>query len=78
MTDANGLSHTLADDKVGSDESRRDASNIIVSTLSDQVVRMVRSVSQLPSSMLPKLGKRYNSKSTASRIAKLVKPVSRR
>lgn len=52
-------------------ETRRRASNIIVSTLSDKALRVVRSVVNETRAMLDKLDSRNNSETVASRIAKM-------
>lgn len=49
----------------------RQASNIIVSTLSDQALRVVRAVVGKPVMMLAELDQRYDPKSTATRISKM-------
>lgn len=58
--------------------NRRHASNIIVNTLSDQALRVVRGVIGNPSDMMEKLDSRYDSKTTASRIAKMSELVGTR
>lgn len=59
-------------------DDRRQASNLIVSTLSDQGFRVVRSVIEEPVKMLAKLDRRYNSRSTESKIGKMSELVSTR
>lgn len=54
----------------------RHAGNLIVGTLSDQALRIVRSVIGDPSEMLSKLDRRYDSNSTASKIVKMSELVS--
>lgn len=76
MIDAKGFSDALS--RAPGDESARQASNIVVSTLSDQALRVVRSVIGKPAEMLSKLDSRYDSKSTASKIAKVSEIVSTR
>ena len=78
IIDAKGLIDAFVDEKSASDEIRRQASNIIVSTLGDQALRVVRSVIAKPSVMLSKLDKRYDSKTTASRILRMTELVSMR
>lgn len=60
------------------DEEKLHASNIIVSTLSDQALRVVRSDIGEPIDMLSKLDARYDSRSTATRIAMMPELVSAR
>lgn len=57
-------------------EQMEEASNIIVSALSDHALRVVRSVIDDPAAMLAKLDDRYDSKTTASKITKMVELVS--
>ena len=47
------------------------ASSLIVSALSDQALRVVRSVIGFPFRMMEKLDARYNSRTTASKISKM-------
>lgn len=77
---AKGYSGTLDSDMVRdvSDEMKLHASNIIVSTLNDQALRVVRSEIGQPLDMLTKLDIRYDSKSTATRIFKMSELVSMR
>ena len=79
--DAKGLTKTLSDtddDTTEFKDSKRQAGNIIVSALSDQALRVVRSVMSNPKDMLEKLDRRYDSKTTASKIAKMSELVSMR
>lgn len=62
------------DDKVV--EKMEEASNLIVSALSDHALRVVRSVIGDPAAMMAKLDDRYDSKTTASKITKMVELVS--
>lgn len=79
IIDAKGLADVFSSaDADPSGEHLRQASNIIVSTLSDQALRVVRSVIGKPEQMLAKLDSRYDSKSTASKIAKVSELVSTR
>lgn len=59
-------------------DHHQQASNIIVATLSDQAVSIVRTVIGKPNEMMNKLNERYDSKSTASKIAKMSELVSMR
>lgn len=52
------------------------ASNIIISALGDHALRVVRSIVCEPREMIAKLYERYNSKSTANRISKMVQLMS--
>ena len=57
-------------------EKLEEASNIIVRALSDHALRVVRSVIYDPAAMMAKLDDRYDSKTTASKITKMVELVS--
>lgn len=50
---------------------QKKASNIIVLALSDKPLRVIRSNIGNPNKMLQRLDERYDSKSTASRVAKM-------
>lgn len=54
------------------------ASNLIVTSLSDQALRVVRFLAGNPTEMLHKLDARYDSRSTASKIAKMSEMVNNR
>lgn len=58
------------------DENKEQACNIIVAALGDQALRVVVDVIDNPLGMLEKLDSRYDSKSTATRIAKFSELVS--
>lgn len=57
-------------------EKNQQASNIIVSALGDHALRVVRTIVGRPYEMMQKLDARYDSKSTASKISKMVELVS--
>lgn len=67
----------LIDDKstTCSDDVRRHASHVIVSTLSIQALRVVHSVIKNPMTMLTKLVVVYESETVSSRISKILKLV---
>ncbi|PXF39675.1 Copia protein [Gracilariopsis chorda] len=84
---AKGLSSTLEREnsltEEGDDESKflsdqRKASGIIVSALSNEALRVVRNDVNNPYRMLQKLGERYDSKTAASRIARMTELISMR
>lgn len=58
------------------DEQCQQASNIIVSTLGDHALRVVRAVIGSPKAMMKKLDDRFDSKTIASRISKMSELVS--
>ena len=57
-------------------KKREKASAIIVVSLGDKALRVVRNVTSNPAQMLTKLDERYNSKTTASKISKMAELVS--
>lgn len=59
-------------------ENQKKASGIIVSALSNPALRIVRSDSNNPFLMLQKLAERYDSKTAASRIAKMTELITLR
>lgn len=77
---AKGYNDAIAGDGENrpSDDTKLLAKNIIVSTLSDQALRVVRSDIGKPIDMLAKLDARYDSKSTDTRINKMSELVSAR
>ena len=67
-----------ADEKKKFVSDQKKASNIIVAALSDKALRVVRANIGNPHLMLTKLDERYDSKSTAARIAKMTELISMR
>lgn len=65
-----------ASTKVVSDDEKEQASNIIISALGDHALRVVRTVIGDPCEMMKKLDDRYDSKTTATRITKIVELMS--
>lgn len=57
-------------------KQQKDASSIIVSSLNDAALRVVRSVIGKPVAMIEKLDNRFNSHTTASKISKMSELVS--
>lgn len=72
------FSDSLTDKKVGSNESCRQASDVIESTINNKTLSVRTSIIGQASSMLSKLDKRYNFKLTASRFAKMAELASMR
>lgn len=64
--------------KVKFDADKKKASNIIIRSLSDMALRIVRADIGNPVQMLKKLDERFDSKSAASRIAKMTELISLR
>ena len=80
---AEGLQDALKNRSADKDEQvyvdhQQQASNIVVAVLSNQALRVVRTVIGIPTGTLTKLDQRYDSKSTASKIAKMSELVSMR
>lgn len=73
---ANAIHPNLA--RACADERRRHASNIILNTLNNQALCVVRNVDNDPLEMLSKLDKRYDSKTVALQIAKMFELVGTR
>lgn len=72
----NVLDHAASTDQDEEPRSKflsdaKKASNVIVTALSDRALRVVRADIGRPFAMLEKLDERYDSKSTAARIAKM-------
>ena len=65
-------------DAVAFESQKKQASGIIVKALGDHALRVVRTVKGKPVEMLEKLDGRYDSKTTASKISKMVELVSLR
>lgn len=57
-------------DQVSEDDNQQQASNIVVVRLSDRALSVIRTVIGNPKEMMEKVKDRYDSKSTASKIAK--------
>lgn len=74
-------SDCTASDETGKEDFRKrqkQASNIIISALNDAPLRVVRDVIGDPCAMLKKLDKRYDAKTTASKITKITDLVGTR
>ena len=63
-------------DRTAYGEHQQQASNIIIASLGDQALRIVRTIVGNPNTMMAKLDERYDSKSTASKIEKMSELVS--
>ena len=74
MDSSSAIKATLS--KTATDDQKEQASNIIISALGDHALRVVRTVIDDPYQMMKKLDARYDSKSTATRISKIVELMS--